>query len=628
MTTYKEISGKQVKNYSSDPANDAEGQVWYNSTSGTFKSVLATGAWSSGANMISAKRFLAAAGTQTAGLAFGGQPNPTNPSEEYNGSGWSTGGNMTSARTYLAGCGTQAAALAFGGNSAGSIDALTEEYNGSSWSEQNDLNTARAYLAGMGTQTAALAAGGRDGPSTLQAVTEEYNGTSWTEQNDMSTARRMLAGAGTQTAGLVFGGGTPNSDATEEYDGTSWTAGGTMNTARRYLGGLGIQTSALAIGGTNTSPANASTTVEEYDGSTWTTSSASLATGRGGLAAAGNTTAGLAIGGYNPDFGTAISATEEYNFSTTVTTGAAFSSGGNMPDATSKVADGGTQTAAVQGGGQKNNPDSQPTSSSEYNGTSWTGGNALPATYGAVTSATGTQTALITGGANNPTPGGTFEYDGTNWTAAPQLGTARYGGKTLGTQTAAVHCGGRVSPPTLNNVEEWDGSSWTAVTAMPIATRAQGGFGTQTAGVVVSGFQGPSSPPVSPTGTVSRAALGFDYDGSSWTAGTSALIAGANGGAAGIQTVAIYLAGENPALSPGAITTSQTYDGTSYTTNASVIRSRATAFGITSSRTAEVGTAAMIFGGGDPAATPNDTNATEEYNAGTTAINTKTLTSS
>jgi hypothetical protein len=43
MTTYKEIFGKQVKNYSSDPANDAEGQVWYNSTSGTFKSLLATG---------------------------------------------------------------------------------------------------------------------------------------------------------------------------------------------------------------------------------------------------------------------------------------------------------------------------------------------------------------------------------------------------------------------------------------------------------------------------------------------------------------------------------------------------------------------------------------------------------
>jgi hypothetical protein len=39
MATYKEIFGKQIKFLSSDPANEAEGQIWYNSTSGTFKSV-------------------------------------------------------------------------------------------------------------------------------------------------------------------------------------------------------------------------------------------------------------------------------------------------------------------------------------------------------------------------------------------------------------------------------------------------------------------------------------------------------------------------------------------------------------------------------------------------------------
>ena len=73
MTTYKEILGKQVKNYSSDPANDAEGQVWYNSTSGTFKSVLATGAWSAGGNLeLQLGLDHGGAGTQTAGLVFGG----------------------------------------------------------------------------------------------------------------------------------------------------------------------------------------------------------------------------------------------------------------------------------------------------------------------------------------------------------------------------------------------------------------------------------------------------------------------------------------------------------------------------------------------------------------------------
>ena len=66
MTTYKEIFGKYVKNYSSDPTSDAEGQVWYNTTSGTFKSVLAIDSWSAGGNMGTARRLLAGCGTQTA----------------------------------------------------------------------------------------------------------------------------------------------------------------------------------------------------------------------------------------------------------------------------------------------------------------------------------------------------------------------------------------------------------------------------------------------------------------------------------------------------------------------------------------------------------------------------------
>ena len=72
MTTYKEIFGKYVKNYSSDPTSDAEGQIWYNTTSGTFKSVLATDSWSSGGSMGTARYALSGAGIQTAALGFGG----------------------------------------------------------------------------------------------------------------------------------------------------------------------------------------------------------------------------------------------------------------------------------------------------------------------------------------------------------------------------------------------------------------------------------------------------------------------------------------------------------------------------------------------------------------------------
>ena len=39
MATYEEIHGKRVETFSSDPTLDSsyEGQVWFNSTSGTLK---------------------------------------------------------------------------------------------------------------------------------------------------------------------------------------------------------------------------------------------------------------------------------------------------------------------------------------------------------------------------------------------------------------------------------------------------------------------------------------------------------------------------------------------------------------------------------------------------------------
>jgi hypothetical protein len=66
--------------------------------------------------------------------------------------------NLNTARYVLAGAGTQTAALAFGGQPP--VTAATEEYNGASWTSSNPLNTARLVLAGAGTQTAALAFGG------------------------------------------------------------------------------------------------------------------------------------------------------------------------------------------------------------------------------------------------------------------------------------------------------------------------------------------------------------------------------------------------------------------------------------------------------------------------------------
>jgi len=90
MTTYKELFGKYVQNVASDPTStDAEGQIWYNSTSGTFKTALGgIGAWSAGGNLNTARRGAGNTGTQTASLIFGGDTSSdakTNVTESYNG---------------------------------------------------------------------------------------------------------------------------------------------------------------------------------------------------------------------------------------------------------------------------------------------------------------------------------------------------------------------------------------------------------------------------------------------------------------------------------------------------------------------------------------------------------------
>ncbi len=181
MTDYKTIRGKKIKSFATDLSNDqAEGQIFYSSTDNQFKTAVASAAWSSSGPLVTGRGYVAGCGTQTAGLAFGGNP-VTAATEEYNGTGWGAGGDLNTSRRQLGGTGTQTAGLAFGGSSGyPNIRAQTEEYNGTSWSEQNDLSTARYGPGSAGTQTAALAFGGSTNPSdTGQNLTEEYDGSSW-----------------------------------------------------------------------------------------------------------------------------------------------------------------------------------------------------------------------------------------------------------------------------------------------------------------------------------------------------------------------------------------------------------------------------------------------------------------
>ena len=315
MTTYKEIFGKYVKNYSSDPSSDIEGQVWYNTTSGTFKSqVLVAAAWASGGNINTTRRNLAGFGTQTAGVIAGGFiPPSSTATEKYDGTTWTTSGSLPTAKeSTLGGAGTQTAGLVAGGSgpdNGPAYSASTFEFNGSTWSPGGNLNQGGLSRRMVGTQTATLGTGGYIGGGNFTNATEEYDGATWTVGGNFpGTPNTYQHGAGTQTAAVNSVPSGPTL-GTFYYDGTSWTqasASGPPSGAFTGSGHQGSQTAFSTFGPTSTGL---------WNGTSWTTS-ANLSTSRSGGGDAGNSTSALYAAGYT---GANTNVTEEFTGDTLTT---------------------------------------------------------------------------------------------------------------------------------------------------------------------------------------------------------------------------------------------------------------------------------------------------------------------
>jgi len=299
-----------------------EGQLFFNSTTNTFKETISDvpgTSWSSGTNLNSTRAFNNAAGSIPSAITFGGSPAPTQAyAEQWNGSAWTevadlnegrvggagggasgtdaimAGGyelpnvgnsvnteiwdgsswtevNNLNAQKYTAGSAipVSTSGFAFGGNPS---VATAEVWDGTNWTEVSDLNTARMYLAGFGSATSAIAGNGIDPsaspPTYLQNKVEKWDGSSWTEVAEYNTARvEMLQGQGSSnTAGIVAGGGTTGSNQianTEIWNGTSWTEANDLATARRMGGQIGSTTNGMYVGG-NSGPGS-STTVEHWE---------------------------------------------------------------------------------------------------------------------------------------------------------------------------------------------------------------------------------------------------------------------------------------------------------------------------------------------------------------------------
>lgn len=614
MTTYRKIHGRSIQAVTTDPTGDiTEGQIWYNTTSDTFKSVLLSEAWSSAATTINLTNNGAGAGTQTAGLTFGGRnppgPNFVSTTEEYNGTGWAAGGALNTARSYSAGFGTQTAGVAAGGriDAPGTSTNATEEYDGSSWTTVNNMGTARRVGGSAGiVQTAGLAIGG--GPPAV-TTTEHYDGTNWTSGGALNTARFYLAGFGTLTS-AVAAGGNGGESAVEEYNGSNWTSATSLGTGRTQLGSSGSsETDGIVFGGEAPGP-TVKADAESYDGTSWT-EGPNLATARRGLSGSSghSKTAALATAGF-PTY----NLTEEFNSSANVITAGAWASGGTFPYGSGGVTGFGGQTSAVAVGGESA-PGPTVNTVSHYDGSSWTAATNYPITVrggGTI----GTQTAGLVTGANtapgaNPTSNATNEYDGSSWTAGGAYPAPVSSVGVSGVQTAALGTGGYFTPvgsPGSTAVNVYDGSSWTSGTAMNTARYSHGCSGSTTASLVFGGSPG-------------KGLLVEDWNGSSWTALSNKIIDTPNAystSKTGVTADSAYLFSSPSSSFSGNPT--ELFNGTAFQTAPALATPR---FG----GSAGTPTAALAFSGYAGPGTPRST-VTEEFTAETSALNVKTLTQS
>ena len=76
MATYLGTNGSRIQNYTTNPDNPNEGEVWYNATDQVLKfqypNVTSAGSWRVANGLNTGRNELSGAGTQTAALMFGG----------------------------------------------------------------------------------------------------------------------------------------------------------------------------------------------------------------------------------------------------------------------------------------------------------------------------------------------------------------------------------------------------------------------------------------------------------------------------------------------------------------------------------------------------------------------------
>jgi len=280
-----------------------------------------------------------------------------------------------------------------------------------------------------------------------------------------------------------------------------------------------------------------------------------------------------------------------------VVVSAAWASGGNLTTARTALAasTNGTQTANIVFGGDSGSPTG---ATESYNGTSWSPAPSMN-TARSYLGGAGTQTASVSFGGKDPgTTGATEKWNGSTWTNNPTgLNVARHYLCGCGTQTTALAIGGNPGNPPTSAVESFNGSTWTNLTNTPTARSLAAAFGVSTAAVVVSN----ASPPAQ------------SWNGSTWTNLPNMNTARSGLAAAGTQTAGLAFGGiPNRTLT-------ELWNGTVWSTQPTMATGRHYLGGCGTN------TAALAAGG---FAAPGNSAATEEWTGASASLQTKTITTS
>ena len=329
--------------------------------------------------------------------------------------------------------------------------------------------------------------------------------------------------------------------------------------------GFGTQTAALSYG---TGPGGASTKVEQYDGSSWSEiTDMNTARSTGGATGNGTTTNCLTFGGWQAPGTTRSALTESFD-------GSSWTEVGDM--GTARYYNGGagnSNTSAITFGGAVTDPPGANANTEFWDGSAWAEVGDLSTGRRAGSAGGNNTNALYFCG--YPSPPGTlteeWNFETTlaagAWASGGNLPSSRGLAATMGTQTATLIAKGYsesgTSPSSggyFNNSLEYDGSSWGSSVDL---NRAHGSglaaAGTQTAGLLVGG--GEYVFPGSNTATEEVET----YDGSSWTEIADINTERYDGACGGTQTAAILFGGYDPALSPINIGNAETWNGSTWT---------------------------------------------------------------